>query len=76
MAVLDASTLEFTSRLAGRLAVADAGQQIGDGIGHAHCVTAPYQLDFTTPGIFAVDATSRSLLRPGRTCGTRHASGP
>ena len=35
--------------VAGQDAVADAGQEIGDGIGHRHGAT--YQLDLMTPGM-------------------------
>src|ERR1022692_3192071 len=50
------------ARLARGLAVADAGQQIGDRIGHAHRLSS-YQLALPSPGISPRIATSRILTR-------------
>ena len=44
------------------LAVADAGQHVGEGIAHRHGA-APYQLDFSTPGICPAEASSRIAMR-------------
>src|SRR5580658_7226308 len=49
-------------RFARGLPVADTGQQIGDGIGHAHAAI-PYQLALVRPGISPRFATSRIFTR-------------
>jgi hypothetical protein len=45
------------------LRVADARQQVGNGIGHAHDACAPYQLALRGPGTSPRIVASRSLLR-------------
>src|SRR5574343_62953 len=52
--------------LGDHLGVTDAGQQIGDGITHAHVVSLLpiYQLALVTPGILPSKASSRILARP------------
>src|SRR6478735_1460422 len=60
---LDLRRIETDMCLACALSITDAGQQVGNGIGHAHATNASYQLDFTRPGISPRLATSRILVR-------------
>src|SRR6187551_524204 len=60
---LDLRRIETDMCLACALSITDAGQQVGNGIGHAHATKASYQLDFTRPGISPRLATSRILVR-------------
>jgi hypothetical protein len=45
--------------LANAAAVADAGQHIAEGSVHCHRCVSPYQLDFTRPGPWPSEASSR-----------------
>src|SRR5690606_17555792 len=49
--------------LASLLAVTDACQHVGNGVGHTHCSVSAYQLALVSPGISPRIAPSRSLLR-------------
>ena len=50
-------------RAAAHLRVADAGDQIADGIVDVHLIVLPYQLDLIMPGIWPLEARSRSAIR-------------
>ena len=45
------------------LGIPDAGQHISQGIAQRHLSDPPYQLALTMPGIWPVDASSRSAMR-------------
>src|SRR6185312_595568 len=58
----DSRRRRLDDRLMRLLTVADPGQHIPERIAHRHAVL-PYQLDFTMPGIWPSEASSRSAMR-------------
>src|SRR5215472_13242820 len=73
---LQARGIELHLGLAGGLAVTDAGEEIGDWIGHAHGFRSLTSLPSPGPGSPRGRPPRGFSPARGRTCGTRRASGP